>query len=274
MSIAQEHFSKRLARVAVRRHAADHVISPRCGRIIVVAGRQFVSAAAKHERSLRGAVGFTPNDERCWASVRSIWAAPSPRGWGARAKKRKTTATIAARSPASEELSYPSSARWIGEPRALVKNVRDHVWRHEFLRRLCRERIKNDRSRARLLPPILTQFLHRAAAARGTGPARLHLPCPGYAANWLSDHPKWMLSRWRCEHNIPRATTGIMSHPRRTRISKCTAHAYACRATGSDIASGNQHAVRFNCRAYDVARLAGGVRCGAIAPRGREGCRR
>jgi hypothetical protein len=25
-----------------------------------------------------------------------------------------------------------------------------------------------------------------------------------YAANWLSDHPKWRLSRWRCEHNIPR----------------------------------------------------------------------
>jgi len=25
-----------------------------------------------------------------------------------------------------------------------------------------------------------------------------------YAANWLSEHPKWMLLRWRCEHNIPR----------------------------------------------------------------------
>lgn len=25
-----------------------------------------------------------------------------------------------------------------------------------------------------------------------------------YAVNWLSEHPKWMLSRWRCEHNIPR----------------------------------------------------------------------
>jgi hypothetical protein len=25
-----------------------------------------------------------------------------------------------------------------------------------------------------------------------------------YAANWLSGHPKWVLSRWRCEHNIPR----------------------------------------------------------------------
>lgn len=25
-----------------------------------------------------------------------------------------------------------------------------------------------------------------------------------YAANWLSEHPKWMLSRWRCEQNIPR----------------------------------------------------------------------
>lgn len=24
-----------------------------------------------------------------------------------------------------------------------------------------------------------------------------------YAANWLADHPKWMLARWRCEHNIP-----------------------------------------------------------------------
>jgi hypothetical protein len=25
-----------------------------------------------------------------------------------------------------------------------------------------------------------------------------------YAANWLNEHPKWRLSRWRCEHNIPR----------------------------------------------------------------------
>jgi hypothetical protein len=25
-----------------------------------------------------------------------------------------------------------------------------------------------------------------------------------YAANWLSDHPKWVLSRWRCERNVPR----------------------------------------------------------------------
>jgi hypothetical protein len=25
-----------------------------------------------------------------------------------------------------------------------------------------------------------------------------------YAVEWLSDHPKWMLSRWRCEHNVPR----------------------------------------------------------------------
>jgi len=25
-----------------------------------------------------------------------------------------------------------------------------------------------------------------------------------YAANWLADHPKWMLSRWRCERNVPR----------------------------------------------------------------------
>ena len=25
-----------------------------------------------------------------------------------------------------------------------------------------------------------------------------------YASEWLAEHPKWMLSRWRCERNIPR----------------------------------------------------------------------
>jgi hypothetical protein len=25
-----------------------------------------------------------------------------------------------------------------------------------------------------------------------------------YAANWLADHPKWRLARWRCERNVPR----------------------------------------------------------------------
>jgi len=25
-----------------------------------------------------------------------------------------------------------------------------------------------------------------------------------YASEWLVEHPKWMLSRWRCERNIPR----------------------------------------------------------------------
>jgi len=25
-----------------------------------------------------------------------------------------------------------------------------------------------------------------------------------YASEWLAEHPKWMLSRWRCEHNVPR----------------------------------------------------------------------
>ena len=25
-----------------------------------------------------------------------------------------------------------------------------------------------------------------------------------YASEWLAEHPKWMLSHWRCEHNIPR----------------------------------------------------------------------
>jgi hypothetical protein len=24
------------------------------------------------------------------------------------------------------------------------------------------------------------------------------------AQNWLADHPSWMLSRWRCEQNIPK----------------------------------------------------------------------
>lgn len=24
------------------------------------------------------------------------------------------------------------------------------------------------------------------------------------AQEWLEDHPKWMLSRWRCEKNVPR----------------------------------------------------------------------
>jgi hypothetical protein len=25
-----------------------------------------------------------------------------------------------------------------------------------------------------------------------------------YAQDWLADHPKWALSRWRCEQNVPR----------------------------------------------------------------------
>lgn len=25
-----------------------------------------------------------------------------------------------------------------------------------------------------------------------------------FAARWLNEHPKWMLSRWRCEQNVPR----------------------------------------------------------------------
>ena len=25
-----------------------------------------------------------------------------------------------------------------------------------------------------------------------------------YAQEWLAEHPKWILSRWRCEQNIPR----------------------------------------------------------------------
>jgi hypothetical protein len=25
-----------------------------------------------------------------------------------------------------------------------------------------------------------------------------------YAVEWLSEHPKWTLSGWRCEHNVPR----------------------------------------------------------------------
>jgi hypothetical protein len=25
-----------------------------------------------------------------------------------------------------------------------------------------------------------------------------------YAIEWLSEHPKWMLLGWRCEHNVPR----------------------------------------------------------------------
>jgi hypothetical protein len=25
-----------------------------------------------------------------------------------------------------------------------------------------------------------------------------------YASQWLADHPKWLLSRWRCEQNVPR----------------------------------------------------------------------
>jgi hypothetical protein len=25
-----------------------------------------------------------------------------------------------------------------------------------------------------------------------------------YAQEWLADHPKWELSRWRCEQNVPR----------------------------------------------------------------------
>jgi hypothetical protein len=24
------------------------------------------------------------------------------------------------------------------------------------------------------------------------------------AQQWLEDHPRWMLSRWRCEQNVPR----------------------------------------------------------------------
>jgi hypothetical protein len=25
-----------------------------------------------------------------------------------------------------------------------------------------------------------------------------------YAQEWLAEHPKWVLSGWRCEHNVPR----------------------------------------------------------------------
>ncbi len=25
-----------------------------------------------------------------------------------------------------------------------------------------------------------------------------------YASEWLAEHPKWMLSGWRCERNVPR----------------------------------------------------------------------
>ena len=25
-----------------------------------------------------------------------------------------------------------------------------------------------------------------------------------YASEWLAEHPKWQLSRWRCEQNVPR----------------------------------------------------------------------
>ncbi len=25
-----------------------------------------------------------------------------------------------------------------------------------------------------------------------------------YAQEWLAEHPKWVLSRWRCEQNVPR----------------------------------------------------------------------
>jgi hypothetical protein len=25
-----------------------------------------------------------------------------------------------------------------------------------------------------------------------------------YAQEWLADHPKWALSGWRCEYNLPR----------------------------------------------------------------------
>jgi len=24
------------------------------------------------------------------------------------------------------------------------------------------------------------------------------------AAEWVEEHPKWMLARWRCEQNVPR----------------------------------------------------------------------
>jgi hypothetical protein len=24
-----------------------------------------------------------------------------------------------------------------------------------------------------------------------------------YASEWLAEHPKWRLSRWRCERNVP-----------------------------------------------------------------------
>jgi hypothetical protein len=25
-----------------------------------------------------------------------------------------------------------------------------------------------------------------------------------YASEWLAEHPKWQLARWRCERNVPR----------------------------------------------------------------------
>jgi hypothetical protein len=35
-------------------------------------------------------------------------------------------------------------------------------------------------------------------------PRACMMQAQNYAVNWLVDHPKWRLSRWRCEKNVPR----------------------------------------------------------------------
>ena len=37
-----------------------------------------------------------------------------------------------------------------------------------------------------------------------TGETAMSLAFGMHGFEWLAEHPKWMLSRWRCERNVPR----------------------------------------------------------------------
>ena len=46
--------------------------------------------------------------------------------------------------------------------------------------------------------------------AYGGSPAQCAMAAPPYIAQWISEHPKWMAVKWRCEypHNNDRADAG------------------------------------------------------------------
>jgi hypothetical protein len=36
--------------------------------------------------------------------------------------------------------------------------------------------------------------------ASSMSPAQCMMTAPPYIAQWISEHPKWIATRWRCEH--------------------------------------------------------------------------